>query len=255
MKKRMEIRPKSEKEVGLMREAGKRLALVLSELESYIKPGLSTMEINLKGDDLIRKNGGLPNFLNYNGFPASFCISVNDQVVHGLPHENHFIDEGDIVSIDGGLVYQGYHSDAARTFPVGRVDPEIMRLIKVTEESFFEGIKKAVPNGYIGDISESIEDYVLKHGYSVVKDLCGHGIGKSLHEPPDIFNFRQPTRGCRIEKNMTFAIEPMVNMGNPEVEWSEDGWTVYTADYSFSAHYENTILVTDHGPEILTLLS
>lgn len=252
---RNKVSCKTDKEVGLMREAGKRLAEVLLELERMIKPGISTMDINKKGDELIRKLGGIPNFLNYNGFPASFCISVNDQVVHGIPHPKHIIDEGDIVSIDGGLIYKGYHSDAARTIPVGEVDPQVLHLIRVTEESFFEGIKKAVPGGYLGDISEAIGNYVEKHGYSVVKDLCGHGIGKNLHEAPDIFNFKQETGGIRLEKNMTFAIEPMVNMGDSEVEWDEDGWTVYTADYSFSAHYENTIVITENGPEILTLLA
>lgn len=254
-RKKMQIRCKTENEIKLMREAGKRLAEVLLELEAFVVPGISTMDINNKGDELIRKKGGIPNFLNYNGFPASFCISVNDQVVHGIPHPKHIIESGDIVSIDGGLIYQGYHSDAARTVPVGEVDPMILDLIKVTEESFFEGIKKAIPGAYIGDISETIGAYVENHGYSVVRDLCGHGIGKSLHEPPDIFNFKQKTRGIKLEKNMTFAIEPMVNMGGYEVEWDEDGWTVYTADYSFSAHYENTVLITDNGPEILTLLS
>lgn len=250
----MKVSCKTEKEVRLMREAGKRLAEVLCELESFIKPGISTMEINEKGDALIRKKGGIPNFLNYNGFPASFCISVNDQVVHGIPSHEHFLDEGDIVSIDGGLIYEGLHSDAARTIPVGAISPENEKLIRVTRESFFEGMKMARPGCYLNDISTAIGSFVEANGFSVVRDLCGHGIGRSLHEPPDIFNFKQNNRGIKLQENMTFAIEPMVNMGSHEVEWDEDGWTVYTADYSFSAHYENTVLITKNGPEILTLL-
>jgi len=243
---------KNDTEIRFMREAGKRLAEVLRELEAYIKPGLSTYEIGEKGDFLIRKLGGKPSFLNYNGFPASICVSVNDQIVHGVPEKDHFLDEGDIVSLDAGLIYEGFHADAARTVPVGKILPELEELIKVTRESFFAGIKKAVPGNHINDISTEIQKYVEEHGFSVVRELAGHGIGENLHEEPTIFNFRQKRTGLKIEKNMTFAIEPMVNMGAPDVEWGEDG-TVYTADYSFSAHYENTILITDGGPEILTL--
>ena len=243
---------KNDTEIRFMREAGKRLAEVLRELEAYIKPGLSTYEIGEKGDFLIRKLGGEPSFLNYNGFPASICVSVNDQIVHGVPEKDHFLDEGDIVSLDAGLIYEGFHADAARTVPVGKILPELEELIKVTKESFFAGIKKAVPGNHINDISTEIQKYVEEHGFSVVRELAGHGIGENLHEEPTIFNFRQKRTGLKIEKNMTFAIEPMVNMGAPDVEWGEDG-TVYTADYSFSAHYENTILITDGGPEILTL--
>ena len=243
---------KNDTEIRFMREAGKRLAEVLRELEAYIRPGLSTYEIGEKGDFLIRKLGGEPSFLNYNGFPASICVSVNDQIVHGVPEKDHFLDEGDIVSLDAGLIYEGFHADAARTVPVGKILPELEELIKVTRESFFAGIKKAVPGNHINDISTEIQKYVEERGFSVVRELAGHGIGENLHEEPTIFNFRQKRTGLKIEKNMTFAIEPMVNMGAPDVEWGEDG-TVYTADYSFSAHYENTILITDGGPEILTL--
>lgn len=249
----MKVSIKSPKEVDLMREAGKRLAEVLRELEHYVKPGLSTMEINHRGEELIRKLGGIPSFLNYNGFPAALCISVNDQIVHGIPHSEHFLDEGDIISIDAGLMYKGYHADMARTFPVGEISKEAKRLIQVTEESFFAGLEKARIGNYINDISTAIQNHVEKHGFSVVRELCGHGIGKNLHEEPDIYNFRQKTNGIKIEKSMTFAIEPMVNAGGAEVEWGEDDWTVYTADYSFSSHYENTILITDDVPEILTL--
>lgn len=249
----MAVGIKAESDIILMREAGKRLAYVLSELKAYIKPGLSTFDIDKRGEELIRKCDGIPSFLNYNGFPASICVSVNDQVVHGIPHKEHFIEEGDIVSLDAGLIYKGFHADAARTVPVGKVMPELMDLIEVTKQSFFEGIKRAIPGNHINDISTAVQSYVESHGYSVVRELAGHGIGRNLHEEPDIYNFRQKTPGIKVEKNMTFAIEPMVNMGGPEVEWGEDDWTVYTADYSFSAHYENTILITDGEPEILTL--
>lgn len=249
----MGVSIKTESEIRIMREAGKRLAYVLSELEVYVKPGLSTYEVDKKGEELIRKSGGIPSFLGYNGFPASICVSVNDQVVHGIPDKNHFLEEGDIVSLDAGLMYEGFHADAARTLPVGGILPELERLIEVTKESFFKGIEKAREGNYINDISSAVQRHVESNGYSVVRDLAGHGIGRELHEAPDIYNFRQKKQGIKIRRNMTFAVEPMVNMGDFEVEWGEDGWTVYTADYSFSAHYENTILITDGKPEILTL--
>ncbi len=249
----MGVSIKTESEIRIMREAGKRLAYVLSELEVYVKPGLSTYEVDKKGEELIRKSGGIPSFLGYNGFPASICVSVNDQVVHGIPDKNHFLEEGDIVSLDAGLMYEGFHADAARTLPVGSILPELERLIEVTKESFFKGIEKAREGNYINDISSAVQRHVESNGYSVVRDLAGHGIGRELHEAPDIYNFRQKKQGIKIRRNMTFAVEPMVNMGDFEVEWGEDGWTVYTADYSFSAHYENTILITDGKPEILTL--
>ncbi len=249
----MGVSIKTESEIRIMREAGKRLAYVLSELEVYVKPGLSTYEVDKKGEELIRKSGGIPSFLGYNGFPASICVSVNDQVVHGIPDKNHFLEEGDIVSLDAGLMYEGFHADAARTLPVGSILPELERLIEVTRESFFKGIEKAREGNYINDISSAVQRHVESNGYSVVRDLAGHGIGRELHEAPDIYNFRQKKQGIKIRRNMTFAVEPMVNMGDFEVEWGEDGWTVYTADYSFSAHYENTILITDGKPEILTL--
>ncbi len=249
----MGVSIKTESEIRIMREAGKRLAYVLSELEVYVKPGLSTYEVDKKGEELIRKSGGIPSFLGYNGFPASICVSVNDQVVHGIPDKNHFLEEGDIVSLDAGLMYEGFHADAARTLPVGSILPELERLIEVTRESFFKGIEKAREGNYINDISSAVQRHVESNGYSVVRDLAGHGIGRELHEAPDIYNFRQKKQGIKIRRNMTFAVEPMVNMGDFEVEWGEDGWTVYTADSSFSAHYENTILITAGEPEILTL--
>ncbi len=203
---------------------------------------------------MIRDFGCVPNFKNYNGYPASICVSVNDEVVHGIPSKKHIIREGDIVSLDGGLIYQGMHSDAARTWGVGEVSPQAARLMEVTKQSFFEGIKLAKEGNHLHEISAAIQDYVEAHGYSVVRDLVGHGIGTHLHEDPQIPNFRQRGRGIRLQAGMTLAIEPMVNAGRYDVAWLDDDWTVVTEDGSLSAHYENTILITKDGCEILTLL-
>lgn len=236
-----------------MRKSCQMLAQVHFELAQYVKPGLSTADINDYGEKLIRQMGGIPNFLNYCGYPASICVSVNEEVVHGIPTRQHIIKEGDIVSLDAGLIYQGYHSDAARTHAVGEISPEARKLIDVTEQSFFEGIKKAKAGRHLHEISAAIDDYVTPYGYGIVEDLCGHGIGTHLHEDPDIPNFRQRRRGIKLRPGMTLAIEPMINMGTWEVEWMDDEWTVVTADGKYSAHYENTILITDSEPEILTL--
>ena len=245
---------KNEQEIELIRESCKRIAIVHKELEEYIKPGISTKDIDIMGDRLIRKLGGVPNFLHYNGYPASICVSVNDEVVHGIPDKHHVLQEGDIVSLDAGMIYKGYHSDAARTHGVGQISPEARKLIDVTRESFFEGIKKACAGNHLYDISNAIDDYVTPFGYGIVKDLVGHGIGTSLHEDPQIPNFAQFKRGPKLRPGMTLAVEPMINMGRPDVEWLDDDWTVVTEDGSLSAHYENTILITEDGePEILTL--
>ena len=202
---------------------------------------------------MIRSFGCIPNFLNYNGYPAAICISVNDEVVHGIPSKHRIIREGDIVSLDAGLIYEGYHSDAARTHAVGEISPEAKKLIEVTRQSFFEGIKYAKAGHHLHEISKAIGDYAESFGYGVVRDLCGHGIGTSLHEDPQIPNFSQRSRGIRLQPGMTLAIEPMINIGRPEVRWLDDDWTVVTEDGSLSAHYENTILITEGEPEILTL--
>lgn len=245
---------KSEREIALMRDAGKILAEVHARLGEYVRPGISTYDVNAFGDKLIRKYHCVPNFLHYNGYPASICVSVNDEVVHGIPHRDHILREGDIISLDAGLIYKGYHSDAARTHAVGKISPEAQKLIDVTKESFFRGIKMAKAGNHLNDICKTIDGYVTSFGYGVVRDLVGHGIGTKLHEDPQIPNFTMRRRGTRLRKGMTLAIEPMVNMGGWEVEWLEDDWTVVTADGSLSAHYENTILITDGEPEILTLL-
>ena len=249
----MAINIKSEREIQLMRESCKILAKVHDELGKFIKPGITTADINKYGDELIRSFGCVPNFLNYEGYPASICVSVNEEVVHGIPGKR-VLKEGDIVSLDAGLIYKGYHSDAARTYPVGQISEEEKQLIDVTRQSFFEGIKMAKAGNHLFDISNAIDDYVSQFGYGIVRDLVGHGIGTRLHEEPQIPNFRQIKHGPRLMPGMTLAIEPMINMGRADVEWLEDDWTVVAEDGLPSAHYENTILITEGEPEILTLL-
>ena len=249
----MSVSIKSAKEIELMREAGRLLELVHEELAANIRPGISTWELNRIGEKMIRSFGCIPSFLNYNGYPASICVSVNDEVVHGIPHKDHIIQEGDIVSLDAGLIYKGYHSDAARTHLVGECSPEAKKLVEVTKQSFFEGIKFAKAGHHLFEISAAIGDYAESFGYGVVRDLVGHGIGTHLHEDPQIPNFRQRGRGLKLMSGMTLAIEPMINAGTREVAWMDDDWTVVTMDGSLSAHYENTILITDGEPEILSL--
>ena len=248
----MAVTIKSKKEIELMREAGKMLEEVHNKLADFIKPGISTLEIDQFGEKAIRDLGCVPNFLNYNGYPASICVSVNDEVVHGIPSKDRILQDGDIVSLDAGLIHEGYHSDAARTHAVGNISEEAKRLIEVTKQSFFEGIKMAKAGNHLYDISAAIGNYAESFGYGVVRDLVGHGIGTSLHEDPQIPNFAQKRRGIRLVPGMTLAIEPMITMGRPEVCWLDDDWTVVTEDESLAAHYENTILITEGEPEILT---
>ncbi len=250
----MAILIKSEREIDLIRKSCKLLAGVHEELKTMIEPGVSTKEINDYGDKLIRDLGCTPNFLNYNGYPASICVSVNEEVVHGIPNAHHILQEGDIVSLDCGLIYKGYHSDAARTYGVGKITPELEKLIEETKNSFFEGIKKAKAGNHLFEISNAIDDYISQFGYGIVRDLVGHGVGTKLHEDPQIPNFRQPRKGPKLQPGMTLAIEPMINLGRADVEWLDDDWTVVAEDGLPSAHYENTILITDGEPEILTLL-
>ena len=250
----MAISIKSEREIQLMRESCKILAKVHDELGKAIKPGMSTKDIDDLGDKLIRSFGCVPNFLDYNGYPASICVSVNEEVVHGIPSKTRILKEGDIVSLDAGLIYKGYHSDAARTYAVGQVSEEVRQLMDVTKQAFFEGIKVAKAGNHLFDISNAIDDYVSQYGYGIVRDLVGHGIGTSLHEDPQIPNFRQPRRGPKLVPGMTLAIEPMINLGRADVEWLDVDWTVVAEDGLPSAHYENTILITEGEPEILTLL-
>ena len=249
----MAITIKSDREIELMRESCRLLSLVHDELGKAVKPGISTKDIDKLGEELIRSYGCVPNFLNYNGYPASICVSVNDEVVHGIPKEDRILKDGDIVSLDAGLIYKGYHSDAARTYAVGNVTPEVQKLMDVTKQSFFEGIKFAKEGCHLFDISNAIDAYVSQFGYGIVRALVGHGIGSSLHEDPQIPNFRQWRRGPKLKAGMTLAIEPMINMGTSDVYFLDDDWTVVSADGSYSSHYENTVLITDGEPEILTL--
>ncbi len=250
----MAVSIKSEREIQLMRESCKILAKIYEELEKAVKPGISTKDIDILAEKLIRSYGCIPNFLNYHGYPASVCVSVNDEVVHGIPSKQRILKDGDIVSLDCGCIYKGYHSDAARTVAVGAISKEVQQLMDVTKQSFFEGIKMAKAGNHLYDISNAIDDYVSQFGYGIVKDLVGHGIGTELHEDPQIPNFRQKRKGILLQPGMTLAIEPMINMGTWEVEFLDDDWTVVTRDGLPSAHYENTILITDGEPEILTLL-
>ena len=249
----MAVTIKSEPEIEKMREACRLIAIVHDELGKALKPGMSTWEIDHLGEEMIRSFGCVPNFLNYNGYPASICVSVNNEVVHGIPSKKRIIQEGDIVSLDAGLIYQGYHSDAARTHGVGEISKEAKQLIEVTRDSFFEGIKYAKAGNHLHDISQAIQNYAESFGYGVVRDLTGHGIGRHLHEDPSIPNFKPVGRGIKLRPGMTLAIEPMINAGTWQVDWLSDNWTVVTRDGSLSAHYENTILITEGEPEIMTL--
>ena len=249
----MPISIKSAREIELMTEAGRILAIVHDELEKALRPGMTTKEIDKLGEEVIRSYGCVPSFLNYNGYPASVCVSVNDEVVHGIPSHKRIIKEGDIVSLDAGVIYKGYHSDAARTHAVGEISKTAADLIKVTEECFFEGIKYAKEGNYLFEISTAIGRYAEERGYGVVRDLCGHGIGSHLHEAPEIPNYEMNRRGPKLRAGMTLAIEPMINVGTWEVDWLDDDWTVVTRDGSLSAHYENTVLITENGPVLLTL--
>lgn len=249
----MAVTIKSEREIALMRESCRLLAHVHDRLGEMIRPGISTWEIDALGEKLIRECGGVPNFLNYNGYPASICVSVNEEVVHGIPSKERILKEGDIVSLDAGMIYKGYHSDQARTHAVGKITPEAQQLIDVTRESFFAGIKMAKAGNHLFDISNAIAAYVKPYHYGIVRDLVGHGVGTRLHEDPQIPHFAQLKRGPKLRPGMTLAIEPMINMGRADVEWLDDNWTVVTEDGSLSAHYENTILITEGEPEILTM--
>ncbi len=249
----MPISIKSAREIELMTEAGRILTIVHEEMKKALRPGMTTKDIDRLGEEVIRSYGCTPSFLNYNEYPASICVSVNDEVVHGIPTDKRVIREGDIVSLDAGVIYKGYHSDAARTHAVGEISPEAEKLIRVTEESFFEGMKYAKEGNYLYEISNAIGRYAEKHGYGVVRDLCGHGIGSHLHEAPEIPNYEMSRRGVRLRRGMTLAIEPMINMGTWQVDWLDDDWTVVTRDGSLSAHYENTVLITENGPVLLTL--
>ncbi len=249
----MAISIKSPREIELMREAGHILKHVLDELGRMLRPGISTLDIDRQGEKIIKNSGCRPSFLHYEGYPASICVSVNDEVVHGIPRADRILEEGDIVSLDAGVIYKGYQSDAARTYPVGKVSKEAKDLIRLTRESFFEGVNHAREGCHLYDISRAISDFAKAHNLGIVTALCGHGVGTRLHEDPEIPNYEVERKGPLLKRGMTLAIEPMLNLGTGEVSQLSDGWTVVTDDGELSAHYENTVLVTEGEPEILTL--
>lgn len=248
----MSIIIKSDRDIEIMRQAGRITAGARSLARQMIEPGVTTKAINKEVFSFIRKSGAEPTFLGYGGYPASVCISVNEQVIHGIPG-NRRIEEGDIVSIDVGATYKGYVGDCAGTFPCGKCSDEALRLIAATRQSFFEGIRYARQGCRVQDISAAVQEYAEAQGYSVVRDYVGHGVGEKMHEEPEVPNFGRPGHGPRLVRGMTIAVEPMINAGDWQVRVLEDGWTVVTADGSLSAHYENSILITDGEPEILTM--
>ena len=243
---------KNSEQLKLMRLAGRITAEALMVAEEAIRPGMSTKELDTKIQRYIEKCGATPTFLGYNGFPGSACISLNEEVIHGIPSDKIIIREGDIVKVDVGARFRGYNGDSARTFAVGKVSDEALRLISVTEQSFYEAMKVAKAGNRIGDIGHAVESFVISNGFSVVKEYTGHGVGAELHEDPEIPNHGRAGRGARLYPGMTLAIEPMVNAGTDKVKVRRDGWTVITADGKLSAHYENTIAITDSDPVILT---
>lgn len=243
---------KTSRELKLMREAGRISAKALRLVGEAVKPGVSTAYLDKLAYDYIISQGARPNFLNYGGFPATACISVNNQVIHGIPSKHTILKEGDIVSVDLGAAIDGYNGDNAATFACGKVTDEAQRLMDVTRESLYEGIKMATVGNRIGDIGSAVQQYVEARGYSVVRKFVGHGVGASLHEDPEVPNYGKPGRGVRLQRGMTLAIEPMVNAGGYDVQQLSDGWTVITADGSLSAHFEHSVAITDDGPIILT---
>ena len=247
------IAVKNERELTLMRQACRITAAARALAGEMVRPGVSTKQIDKAVHDYIVSQGAKPSFLNYNGFPASTCISVNDTVIHGIPG-GYTLQEGDIVSVDVGAFYKGFHGDCAATFPCGAISAKAEKLIHVTKQSFFEGIRFAKRGHRVSDISHAIQTYVESNGYSVVRSFVGHGVGAQLHEEPEVPNFGAPGRGPRLIPGMTLAIEPMVNAGTHDVRILKDGWTTVTADGKLSAHYENTVLITDGEPEILTVI-
>lgn len=243
---------KSDMEIEYMKNAGKVVADTLAAIEAVIKPGITTAEIDKLAEEFILRQGAKPSFKGYGGFPASICTSINDEVVHGIPG-NRVLQEGDIISVDCGAILKGVHGDAARTFPVGKISKEAEELIKITKESFFKGVEKALVGNRLTDISAAIQKHAENFGYSVVRDFVGHGIGFSMHEDPQVPNYGTAGKGPKLVHGMALAIEPMINIGKYNVKTKSNGWTVVTSDGSLSAHYENTVAILNSGPEILTL--
>ncbi len=244
---------KTAQEIELMRKANLIVRDTLDLLRDNIKEGMTTKALDKIAYDYITKCGAKPSFLGYDGFPASICTSINEQVVHGIPSDKVVIKEGDIVSVDCGSIYKGFNGDAARTFMIGKVDEKVKKLVEVTEQSFFEGVKILKEGVRLGDLGHAIQSYAESFGYGVVRALVGHGIGRDMHEDPEVPNYGRAGHGLRLRKNMTIAIEPMINMGTHDVYILDDGWTIVTADNLPSAHYENTVAITEDGVEILSL--
>ena len=245
---------KSAREIELMRTAGRIVALAHQEVAKYIAPGISTLELDKIVEKVIRDNGATPSFKGYGGFPGSICASINEVVVHGIPKASTILKEGDIISVDIGACYKGYHGDSAWTYPVGKISESDKNLMEVTLNSLYKGLEKAKPNNRLSDISAAIGDYAKSYGYGVVEDFTGHGVGKNLHEDPVIPNYGIPNMGPVLQPGMTLAIEPMINTGTKHVKVCSDGWTTITRDGKKSAHYEHSILITEEGYEILTKL-
>ena len=250
-----QVEIKSRDEIARMREAGRIVCEILDALEAAVAPGVTTFELDRLAEDLIRKNGAKPAFKGYHGFPACLCASINQEVVHGIPSKKRKLAEGDLMKLDFGVVYKGYYGDSARTVPVGQVSSEARTLIDATRESLSKGIAAIRAGNRVGDIGHAVQKHVEGRGFRVVRDFVGHGIGRKLHEPPQVPNYGQPGTGIRIQPGMVLAVEPMVNLGTDEVEVLEDDWTAVTADGKLSAHFEHTILCTENGPEILTRLA
>jgi len=247
------IQIKSQREIELMREAGRILDLTRKMLEEHIKSGISTLQLDQLAESFIINLGATPSFKGYHGFPGSICTSINEVVVHGIPSNKHILKEGDIITLDFGVNYKGYHADSATTYPVGKVTPEIEKLLEVTEKSLYVGLEQAKPGNQVSDISHAIETYVKPFGYGIVEEFTGHGIGRSLHEDPYVPNFGKPHQGPVLKPGMTFCVEPMVNLGTKRVKILSDNWTTVTTDRKPSAHFEHMIVITETGYEILTI--
>lgn len=245
---------KSAREIELLRESGRIVALAHAEVEKHIAPGITTFDLNEIVEKVILENDAIPSFKGYGGFPGSICASVNEEVVHGIPSKNKTLTDGDIISIDIGALKNGFHGDSAKTYPVGNVSDELLKLIEVTRESFYEGLKFCKVGYRLSDVSNAIQTHVESNGFSIVRDYVGHGIGKAIHEDPQIPNFGKAGRGPRLAEGMVLAIEPMVNLGTYTVKTLSDDWTVVTTDYKQSAHYEHTLVITNDEPVLLTRL-
>ena len=245
---------KSTREIGLMREAGRIVALAHQEVQKHIKPGISTLELDRIVEQVIRANGATPSFKGYNGFPGSICASINEVVIHGIPKATTILKDGDIIAIDIGACYKGYHGDSAWSYYVGKINPNDEKLMNVTKEALYKGLEQAKPGNRLGDISAAIGKYAKSYGYGVVEEFTGHGVGRNLHEDPAIPNYGIPNTGPLLQPGMTLAIEPMINAGTKKVKILSDGWTTITSDRKKSAHFEHTILINDDGCEILTQL-